>query len=420
MYSINASKTYILNLFDPAINLDEMGESDLLSRIYSLQEQFFCYPRLKTDSDIFARLMTVTKKSADPTINLFIKNLYLDHYFPRPNRNKFLSLTKEILELVTAEFFWKYVEDEGIERFTISYHLFGKGFVKILKELKPPLKELYEEVPLLFDVEEGNLYYTKAQLLCCGNFFKIFFDQSLMNEVVLKDISIKGFLEIIDAVGNEEYDFTDHSVEFHQAAEYLGFSPEIEVPEKFHSAKERVEKLLGDIGEVSYPKGFFEALMAPCPFSEDAEVKTIDTHVIAWVPSQMNGQHPSAERLREIIKDKSYAFMANTTKLKGGYWVIMCKKTFDFPQHILKKNHPDYEIPNLLDFVLCGILHHQETSEFLLSNTYLWCKESGKTYHGQYQTAVNFKNFVFDSLQHYYSFNEQKVAICPIRKFYAK
>jgi hypothetical protein len=297
---------------------------------------------------------------------------------------------------------------------------------------------------LLFD--EVRITISKAKLRLCGTYFETALDSG-MTESANKKFQfgniIKGFDEILHAIEMEEYNFSKSSEEFTLAAEYFQFYAEFEFPEGIFG-KDLLEKHLGNVGEVPLPsKELIKAMEAPCPFSNDANQKTKDTHIITWVPPKVGNDKLSPSRLDAVINpDKSGSFDRSWTafipkgedeEAKEGYWLIMLKKpleatknlTYEVAEHHVQDNYKNYDIPTVKDAMLCVVLNCVCSGEKKerriarrdnpLNNT--WCKENGKLKSGTvWHIIVGAPASLDLYVGNWYSAHNS-IGVCPVRKF---
>jgi hypothetical protein len=447
-------KESAMAIMGPVLNQDSpRSDQELISRIGGVSQILQEHPELKNDKEIYGSLLSATKNSADKKIIQFRIGLIVDHCLPIDNKDGKLTITQDELNQLTTDELWTYIEKQCIKNLVISLGegksvIYDKGFLKRLLQNKPQIENLIEMHTLQF--ENGSMTIPKAKLSLCGEYFENAFD-SKMRENTNKvfpfvNMSHEAFEEILHAIETEEYDFSKSSEEFKVTAEYFQFYVEFEFSEKIF-AKEVLEKHLGNVGEVPLPpKELLEAMEASCPFSNDANLKTKDTHIITWVPSRVDNDKLSPNRLEAFFNsdksgankigfDRKFAYFPEGVadqEVEGGYWLMMLKKplevtknmTYEVAELHVQQNYKNYDTPTLKDAILCIVLNYVcsgEKKKRILAREnplrYTWCKENGKfgsstVWHmivGAFASSglsVSGRNGA-----------DGNVGVCPLRKF---
>jgi hypothetical protein len=479
-------KESVMAILGPILGsqISPRSNQELVRRIGIVSQILKNHPELKNDREVYGCLLSATKNSVDEKIFQFRRSLIVDQCLPIDNKTGILVVTKDEINQLTTDEFWAYIKKQCIKSLVISLEsesvIYDRGFLKRLLQNKPQIEDLSEMYTLQFDEEIISI--TKAKLRLCGMYFETAlnigmtetanknfqFQNILIKEhrsesqeppskvaarVLPANIFYKGFQEILHAIEMDEYDFSKSSEEFNITAEYFQFYAEFEFPEGIFG-KEVLEKHLGDVGEVPLPpKELIEAMEAPCPFSNDANLKTKDTHIITWVPLKIGNDKLSPNRLEALINsDKSgpnkIGFKPGWAKFpgaladheaEGGYWLMMLKNPLEVEDNLNDgvedmtyedaerrvNNYENYGIPTLIDAMLCVLLNYvcsAEKKERILSVYNLvnvtWCQENGRCKKGVWHMAVGplapwglFVDFKTVSTLH--------VGVCPVRKFCA-
>ena len=328
-----------------------------------------------------------------------------------------------------TEEFWNLISSDTIKRLDIKGEKnnlisYGKTTLIRLVELRnradlperiPTIKDLTEKVTVTF--EDGvNREVTKAKLKLFGEMIFIKVSSSIYPfEGTV--VSPKVFDLILQEVETGEFDPSINLAEYEEAFDFLDFHPYGVLPESV-IGQELLEKYLGDIGEVPRPsRELLEALEAPCPFSNDATIKTKDSHVVMWVPRRCDLGKLSSNRVEALINsEKSGAnkigFERNLCyfpegvadeEVEGGYWLLMYKKpleatrgmTYDDAEAHIHNNFENYDVPELIDATLGALLNYAcsgEKKERILAREnplrYTWCKKSGRSQFGVWHMVV--------------------------------
>jgi hypothetical protein len=393
------------------------------------------------------------------------------------NDKEVMTITKDDLNLLTADELWSYI-GTGIKRLVIEGKpiTYKKGFLKLFLGYRPSIEDLTDMYTLQFN--DGNMVLSKAALRLCGDYFESEFSNTTIEnikktfqfgkiahenskDILESEITQKGFRDILRAIETEEYEFENYPEEFKVAAEYLQFSVSLELPETV-IGQDRLEKYLGDVGEVpNPPKEFFQALEAPCPYSNDETIKTKDTHIAIWIPNQIGKDRPSLKRVEACTNSEksgenricfdqgqcNFPEGIADEEVEGGYWLLMLKEPLKATQKMryedaskyVTENYKNYDVPLTIDATLCALLNYVcsgEKKERILAKEnsliFTWCKEGGKTDFGLWHMVVGrltgvyahevrigkYYPSAFIEVQARLNVGYEFIGVCPVRKFY--
>lgn len=362
-----------------------------------------------------------------------------------------LTITEEALtelskdEAKTHEF-WNYISRPGTQRLVIKFDnkdalLYEKFLLNQLIEKKPNITDLCEMWTLQFRSGDER-EVPKAKLSQCSYVFDM---ESPVKTSKLSLVSYDAFAAILHEVETGEFDPPNDQDGYDIAVDFLAFDSIGPVPESV-IGKEKLDKHLGDVGEVPRPpRELLEALKAPCPFSDDVNIKTKDSHVVTWVPKKVGKDKLSPNRIEALINsEKSGAnkigFDRDLTyfpegiadqEAEGGYWLLMLKKpleatrrmTCDAAEAYIQNNYENYEVPSTVDAMLCSLLNYVcsgEKKERILAREnplrYTWCKENGRVENDTWHMVVGALAPSGLRVLDYYV-TVVRVGVCPVRKF---
>ncbi len=192
--------------------------------------------------------------------------------------------------------------------------------------------------------------------------------------------------------------------------------------------KKQWETYFGEIGkEPPLPKDIYEILNSPCPIFLGKKVR--ETHMLVLIPETVNGKPLNLTTLGELVKvpkeghatqyrnildeilNDEHANQATTQP----HWVLMTMDVIpesrnesyldqhDLITELVKQTGINYEVPNVLDEVICIFMHHIGDGKRLFADkpwTYTRCQENVQSYQiivGGFSLAgldVNSLNFV--------------------------
>lgn len=217
-----------------------------------------------------------------------------------------------------------------------------------------------------------------------------------------------------------------------------------EIPEKI-IGKELLDKYLVDVGEVAPPpKELLEALEAPCPFSNNGNIKTKDSHVVMWVPKKIDKDKLTLKRLKAHINsdkwgankigfDKTYSSFPDRIadqETEGGYWLLMLKEPATHMAYAkveeYVKNFENYDVPFTIEATLCAFLNYacsgEKQARILarendVSLRYTWCKEGEKDFYQSWHMVVGSFSRSSGLLVSPESDGIGWIGVCPVRRF---
>lgn len=202
--------------------------------------------------------------------------------------------------------------------------------------------------------------------------------------------------------------------------------------------KQQWAEYLGDIGEEPpLPKNIVEILKGPCPFWP--EKKVVDTHMLVLIPKTINNipcnlSNLLLENLQKIPCIIDSGFYGFTQEQKSSYfdelvshshWVLMTKymleeskgKNYSAQEAIVaeytKKIGINYEIPTLLDAIVCIIMHPLQSRKRLFIDTFLRFKENNP---GR-PLCINTHNPLHPYITSIFHFKDPKAGMAVLRRF---
>jgi hypothetical protein len=343
--------------------------------------------------------------------------------------------------------FWNFISRSGAQGLVIEFNnkgpiIYEKFLLNQLLEKRPNIKDLTEMWTLQFDSGVERLE-PKAKLQLCGTFFDIM--EFSENKTLLQRVSYDAFETVLHEVETGTFNPPSDQDGYDIAVDFLDFHSIGILPESV-IGQEKLNKYLGDVGEVPRPsREFLKALDETCPFSNDVNIKTKDSHVVTWVPKRVGKDKLSPNRLVAITNsDKSGAnkigFDRDFTYLpegiadqeaEGGYWLLMLREppvatrgmTYENAEKYIQDNYEDYQIPLTIDAMLCVLLNYicsGEKRERILAREnplrYTWCKENGRSAYGAWHMVVG--ALASSGLcVNRHDGARALVGVCPLRKF---
>lgn len=166
--------------------------------------------------------------------------------------------------------------------------------------------------------------------------------------------------------------------------------------------KKQWETYFGDIDqEPALPKNIHHILGSPCPFWPEKSVE--ETHMLVLIPETVNQKPLNLETLGELVKApkkghatryrliyQSAIAAHNKQPATKRHWVLMTKgviknsknKSYKDQQALItalaKQTGIKYEVPNVLDTIVCIFTRYISFEECLFPNQqwiYTWCQE---------------------------------------------
>lgn len=199
----------------------------------------------------------------------------------------------------------------------------------------------------------------------------------------------------------------------------------------------------GDIGqEPSLPKDIHKILNKPCPFWPGKTIE--ETHMLVLIPETINGKSLTLATFSELVKTPKgdghttrYHLLlhASMNKYKHqatpkSHWVLMTKDVIKestdknythqkvFIDQLAKKTKMNYEVPNVLDAVICIYMYYVHHGERLFNTdntlwTYTRCQEK---FEDNQVTVGGFSSdgFMAGSV----SFEGDCIGVAALQKFY--
>lgn len=358
------------------------------------------------------------------------------------------TISEAKLEGMHKETLWDSMEQQATKQLVIACKdgktvTYEKGFFNRLLESKPVLADLTQFCTIEFS-DGTELQEAKAKLLMCGDIFGTLLNGNTVehetNLVSLPLIPQNDFQVILQAIENEVVDISTYSEDVRLAMDFLMFHP-TELPEGVHGKKDWNARGV-DVGHVPPPpKALLEALNEPCPIAKDGS-KMIDTHVILWMPSTLNGEPIDVNNLEKMAQSDAfgenkmgYDFIydpirtdaAINQSLEGGYWLALYKKpvaggqSFSDQKKYIADNCPGYEVPKTREVIACSFMQYGcsgDKKERILARENAVCYSRCEEEIEGYQVDVG--SLDSSGLDVHYSCYDDYVymGVCPVRKFF--
>lgn len=200
--------------------------------------------------------------------------------------------------------------------------------------------------------------------------------------------------------------------------------------------KDKWEKYFGTVDNVPpIPKYLLDILSSDCPYFTTSPQKVMQTHMLALVPTQVNGnpftlsffkslvKHPLAGNSNSLFIDSDLEQQLGNIPVSKAYWVLMVMnaiphssgKTYAEQQALIAN---DYEVPDMLSAVVSILTHYVETGKCLFDcgkhPCFIRCRESVvpecQVVVGQQATSV-----IYIQSEH---FMPEAIGFAPIQKFF--
>lgn len=370
------------------------------------------------------------------------------------DKNGILTISDaDLIELsndhAKTDVFWNSISSPDTQALVIEFNnkkmqVYEKFLLDQLIEKRPNITDLTELWTLQFSSGDECEVPT-AKLQMCFDFFEAI--RCSEDKVALQSVSSESFATVLQEVETGIFNPPNDQDGYDIAVDFLGFYSTSMLPENV-IGQEKLEKHLGNIGQVARPtKELLEALEATCPFSNDVNIKTRDSHVVTWVPKKVGKHRLSPNRIEALINsDKSGANRIGFDRdwshipqeiadqeTEGGYWLIMFKNaleatkemTFDAAEAYIKNNYKNYEVPSTVEAILCSLLNYVcsgEKKERILAREnplrHTWCKETVRMGIHNWHTIVGALDPTGLDVDYYHT-TSIGIGVCPVRKFLA-
>ncbi len=328
---------------------------------------------------------------------------------------KILTLPEKILKDLNKQKVWSLVEEQEIKILVVKKEkgeavVYEDRTLALLAEKGPELRDLVEEYALQFDTGEVINQMSKAKLSLCGPFFEGIFKSGMKettNKIIsLKEVSLNGFLGILDCVEIGKLDSGMDVNEYKTTADKLLFSIQsTEVPPEKVYGQVDWEKYFGNVGNVPpLPKEAFE----PCPIHNKEKrpggPRRIDSFTYIYMPPSVDDVALEVDSIEKMAKSDKFGkhkigfedinLLIRThkevnKKIEKGYWVEFSPfleetrgKSFSETQKHIEENYPkEFGFPTVREALIYFLMPRARTGACVFEigkrELLTWCLEKG-------------------------------------------
>jgi hypothetical protein len=294
---------------------------------------------------------------------------------------------------------------ETISRFTRIVEGMNWKVEEVVSACFPVIKEFLIEAEK--ELTDGNLEKIRADLIGKLGIFVTFF-----HEIEPKHLSSRSQAKALAMAG----DAISKGSSFEKVMELFtefanSITEENTIREAFPGCligKKEWDTHLGTVEEVPLPAGMLDILNQPCPITPGKKVG--ETHTLVLIPSTVNGQPLTENRLGTLVKAKGhfpdteagYRYMDSAVAAQQGnspagqsHWVLMTKDVLPGSRNkryaeqqamittLARTTGSSYEVPSLLDATTCIFMNYLTSRIRLFNNsplTYTRCQEQVRGY----------------------------------------